>query len=186
MARVVSQAGLQGVDTMALTDEKTTKLTPASVWAECDRSSREAAARCLYSPEWDSGTGKREADRAIAGAIRFRESAVRQLPVERRVDYLLRAVQPDESLAYSLLMALHLVDRRAMLGAFLDSLDIPHENGLVPDSYEPSVPEDTRLATAVDRLLGAFPREEVRLYLLCLQAMDPQTWSGLARLTPTA
>ena len=72
---------------------------PAAVWAAIDVDTRRLAARALYGAEVDTRAARAEANRAIALALRFRPAAVGRLPVEKRVDYLARAVRPDDSLA---------------------------------------------------------------------------------------
>ena len=106
---------------------KLRELTPARLWADLDPETREAAARTIYSDALDDDTSRLEADTAIATTLRFRPVAVRKLPTDKRVGYLLRAVRVDDSLASTLLLALHLGRRRAMLGTFLDQLGIEHE-----------------------------------------------------------
>ena len=120
------------------------ELSPAELWPLLDDPTRRLAADSLYRGAGADVSGRREADRAIASAVRFRESAVRQLPVERRVQYLLDAVQPDDSLASSLLISLHLAHHSEMLGAFLDRLGIPQQGGLIDESHTLSSPEPER------------------------------------------
>jgi hypothetical protein len=156
------------------------ELTPARLWSELDAETRAAAARCLYARPRDDGHSRDRADLAIAAALRFREVAVRRLPVERRVAYLTRAVRPDDSLAYALLMALHLESRQELLQTFLDELGIPQQHGLIDETHELKAPGPERLAQAVDKLYASFPAEQVTLYLTSLVAMDRTTWNGLA------
>jgi hypothetical protein len=154
-------------------------VSPSQLWASLDGETRELAARTLYDATGVAASGRAEADAAIAGAIRFRETAVRRLPVERRIGYLLKAVRPDDSLASSLLLALHLEKRAPMLGAFLDRLGIPNRNGLIEDAHELRPPEPDLLPDAVGELFERFPRDQVELYLASLIAIDPETWSSL-------
>jgi len=154
-------------------------LSPARLWPLLDADTRLAAARSLYAHEWGSGTAKREADQAIAQRMRFREQAVRKLPVERRARYLSQGMQPAESLAQSLLLALHLEGRRPMLARFLGRLGIPNDDGLIDEDHAPEPPPPEALDAAVRTLRDEFPRDEVDVYLLTLLAMDPETWSGL-------
>jgi len=163
-------------------------LTPTTLWSELDVETRRAAANSLYRGDWDDPAGRREADNAIAAAIRFRGAAVRKLPLEKRVDYLLRAVRPDDSMARSLLLALHLDTRRGLLESFLDHLEIPQEGGMIDPDFELQPPTTERLAQAVEKLREDHPDEEVDVYLASLLAMEPETWIGLADLigeTPT-
>ena len=102
-----------------------------ALWAEMDVETRRLAARCLYASDWDDVAARAEADAAIATALRFRAAAVRRLPLPKRVEYLTRVVRLDDSLATGLLRALHLSERRRMLGAFLDTLGIPQNDGVI-------------------------------------------------------
>ena len=157
-------------------------LTPARLWFELDKGTRTLAARSLYSHDWDAGTARREADQAIAMALRFREVTVRKLPVEKRIGHLMRSVRPSESLATSLLMALHTVERRALLETFLDTLEIPHEGGIIDDDYDLEPPSADRLRGGVDALRARFAAPEVETYLAALIAMDGGTWGALAEI----
>jgi hypothetical protein len=158
------------------------ELTPTALWRQLDSETRRIAANSLYRGEWDDPAGRREADNAIAEAIRFRGAAVRKLPVERRVDYLLRAVRPDDSLARSLLLALHLDQRRGLLETFLDQLEIPQEGGMIDPDFDLQPPEAERLSQAVQKLREGHPADEIDVYLASLLAMEPETWGGLAEL----
>jgi hypothetical protein len=155
-------------------------LEPSIVWSHLPAEARALAARSLYTGERGDSTTRRLADAAIARTIRFREVAVRKLPLDRRVDYLARAVHPDDSLGSALLLALHMEHRRPMLAAFLDALEIPHENGAIADASQLAPQSPDRLAAAAERLFGEFPADNVEVYLASLLAMDPETWGALA------
>ena len=155
------------------------KLTPSRVWSEVDPDSKTLAAQALYAPG-EEKANREEANLAIASALRFRIQAVRKLPMEKRANYLARAVRPDDSLASSLLTKLHLNHRTEMLGAFLDELEIPQENGMIDEEVELEPIEATRLEAAARSLRERFPGDEVEIYLATLVAMDPEIWQGLA------
>jgi hypothetical protein len=155
---------------------------PSQLWATLPPELRLAAARSLYAHDWGQAPTRREADATIMYAMRFRESAVRQLPIEKRANYLARSVRPSESLAGSLLLALHLEQRRAMLGAFLDALEIPHEDGLIAEDHEMKPPTAAALKKAAKTLSSEFPAEDVELYLATLYVLDRETWAGLEPL----
>jgi len=152
------------------------ELTPSRLWTALDPETRRLAAETIYEVQDESS--RLEADMAIAAALRYRPQAVRKLPAAKRVGYLLRAVRPDDSLASSLLLALHLGHRAPMLAAFLDRLGIEHEDGAIRgDKLEPPAAE--ALASAVAGLYESFPSEDVDLYLSALIALDQQTWVHL-------
>jgi hypothetical protein len=155
---------------------------PAQLWATLEPEVRLDAARSLYAHDWGTAPTRREADFAIMHGMRFRESAVRQLPVEKRANYLARSIRPTESLAGSMLLALHLEKRRDMLCAFLDALSIPHENGLIAEDHDLKPPTRAALQKGEKALSGAFAADQVELYLATLYILDRITWANLASI----
>ena len=153
--------------------------TPSQLWASLDPDVRLLAARSLYAHDWGDNPARREADAAIMFGMRFRESAVRQLPAERRAQYLAKSIRPNDPLSGSLLLALHLETRRPMLTAFLDALGIPHVDGLISEDHEPKPPSETALRKAAGTLRAKFPEEDVEIYLATLFILDRETWAGL-------
>jgi hypothetical protein len=158
------------------------RLSASRVWGALPPEMRAEAARALYAGEHDDPAARRLADAAIAAALRFREVAVQKLPLERRVAHLSRLQRPDESLATSLLLALHLGSRRPMLAAFLDALGIAHENGAIRDAESLGPPPAEALSRACGALAERFPPGDVEVYLASLLALDPDTWGGLAAI----
>ncbi|HEX6853259.1 MAG TPA: hypothetical protein VF139_17820 [Candidatus Polarisedimenticolaceae bacterium] len=158
------------------------RLSPLRLWSALDPDARLLAARSLYAHDWGQAPTKREADLTIATAMRFRDAMVRQLPVDKRAAYLAKIGSPTENLASSLLLALHLEQRRPILAAFLDALGVPHADGLIAEDHELKAPEAPALAKAVAALSKGFDAAEVDLYLATLLALDPDTWGGLAPL----
>ena len=122
------------------------ELSPADLWSQLDDATREEAVRSVYND--GPGGGKLEADMAIAKALRFRPDAVKQLPLDRRVNYLLKAVHIDDSLASTILLALHLDGRTEILQRFLDELGIPQNGGLIDEDYDLQPPDAQALARA--------------------------------------
>ena len=155
-------------------------LTPSRLWTRLPAEVRTLAVRSLYARDREDPAARHLADAVIARTLRFREVAVRKLPLDRRVEYLTRAVRPDDSLGSSLLLALHMEHRRPMLAAFLDALGVPNENGAIADGKSLAPQPEERLAAAAERLLGDFPAENVEVYLASLLTMDPDTWGALA------
>ncbi len=154
-------------------------LTPTRLWSALDDPARRLAVHAMYDDDPDL---RREADQALADVLRFRPAGVRKLPVDKRVDYFVRRVRPDNSLASTLLTTLHLAHRRPLLGAFLDALEVPNDDGLIAPGHEPGPFAGNRLASAVDGLRGRFDAADVDLYLATLLALDPEVWGGLRPL----
>ena len=152
-------------------------LSPAGLWSQLDDATREEAARSVYND--GRGGGKLEADMAIANALRFRPDAVKRLPLERRVGYLLKAVHIDDSLASTILLALHLDTRTEILQTFLNELGIPQTDGLIDESHDLQPPEAESLARASASVYKRFDAPQADLYIAALLALDPATWGGL-------
>jgi len=153
---------------------------PSQLWAALEPEVRVAAARSLYAHDWGQSPTRREADFAIMQGMHFRETAVRQLPIEKRAGYLARSIRPNDSLASSLLLALHLEQRRPILTAFMDALGIPHTDGLIAEDHDVKPPTAAELKKAAKILRASFPESDVDLYLASLYVLDRDTWGGLA------
>jgi hypothetical protein len=152
---------------------------PSQLWAALEPDVRLLAARSLYAHDWGRATTRREADFAIMQGMHFRETAVRQLPVDKRAAYLARSIRPNDSLASSLLLAFHLEHKRPILAAFMEALDIPHNDGLIAEDHDVKPPSKTALAKAAKTLRAKFPEADVDLYLASLFVLDRDTWAGL-------
>ena len=122
-----------------------------------------------------------EAIATIAQRIKFRPKSVLSLSVEKKARYLISLPGLSELVAARLLVAYHLEQQRPMMASFLDALGIGHEDGLIAgDDIAP--PDPAALRTAATTLAGAYPPEEVALYLSTLVWQDPDTWGPLAEL----
>jgi hypothetical protein len=157
-------------------------MTPGRLWLRLEPETRTKAAEALYTHDWEGEPVVDQANSAIAVALHSREVAVRKMPQEERVRHLARSVRPDGELVSSLLVALHFADRRDVMVAFLDSLKIPHENGLIDSDEEIEPPKPKTLKTAVNKLFKSFPEDRAELYLVTLYMMDPETWAGLLEI----
>jgi hypothetical protein len=149
------------------------------LWKHLTREERLAAATAFWQdtpPELEvSALG------AIVGARRIRPQKARTWPPQTRAQALAGILEPGETVAASLLVALHLAARRSMLSAFLDALGLPHEDGVLKDEAETAkAPTADTIREAARRLLGSFPKGEVAVYLNTLWLQDPDRWAALA------
>ena len=120
-----------------------------------------------------------EAVGLIASHMKFRTKSVLGLPPEKRVKYLASLPTISDAIVARALVSYHLEHQRPMMSAFLDSLGITHENGLIADETV-AAPDAAKLAAAAKSLASTYPIESVRLYLSTLVSQDPDTWGGLA------
>ena len=108
----------------------------------------------------------------------------RQPRAQRHVTMLTALSKPALEAASSNLIRLWLVKKQAaMLIQFLDSLEIPHKEGVVEDL--PPTMDDAKLSAAVDGLLAKFPPEVVAVYLLAFNDMNEANWPNLKTMLET-
>jgi hypothetical protein len=152
--------------------------TATRLWKHLTPQERLAAATRFWNEPPQEVVGTALA--AIIKARRLRPQVARSLPLEARARAVASLLDPGEPLAASLLVALHLGERRPILGAFLDALGFPHEDGILTEAADqlprPEVDAARRAATA---LLPAFPARDVAVYLNTLWLQDPDRWAAL-------
>lgn len=153
------------------------EMRPAKLWRSMSAEQRTAAAAAFWSDD-NAALEQAEAIALIARQIKFRPRSVQGLPVDRRAKYLAGLAQVSDLLAARLLVVHHLEFQRPMMSAFLDALQIPHEDGLIEEET-PKAPTPEALSAAADTLAAAFPRADVGRYFWTLLWQDPQTWGAL-------
>jgi hypothetical protein len=116
---------------------------------------------------------------ALVKARRMRPQAARSLSPEAQARILATVLDPGESLAQGLLVALHIAERRELLGAFLDALGLPHEGGILAEEANETPPPSADAARKALGTLGAFPAEQVQTYVNTLWLQDPERWAAL-------
>jgi len=116
---------------------------------------------------------------AVAGVRKVRPVFLERQPRPQRQAAIIASLsRPALENAAAGLIRIWLVKKQAaMLVLFLDTLGIPHKEGVV-DDLPPSV-EDEKLRAAVEALLAKFPREEVAVYLVAFHDMNEVTWPTL-------
>lgn len=153
--------------------------TATRLWKRLTREERMAAADAFWKDTPAEVEGS--ALGAIIKARKLRPQVARALPPEARAQALAAVLEPGETVAASLLVALHLASRRPMLGAFLDALGLPHEDGVLKEEAETAT-TDAALRAAADTLLASFAAHEVATYFNTLWLQDRERWAGLATL----
>lgn len=151
--------------------------TCARLWKRLSRDERLVAARHFFAQPPQEAYGSAVA--ALVKARHLRPQVARSLPPEEQAKALASVMDVGETLAGSLLVALHLGDRRALLGTFLDAAGLPHEEGLLKEEADavPFTEENARAGVAA--LAAAHPREQVEVYLNTLWLQDPDRWGPL-------
>ena len=116
---------------------------------------------------------------AVAQAKHVRPVFLERQPRESRHLSMLSALtKPQLDAAAGALLRAWLVKKhKAMLVDFLNTLNIPNEDGVVEDL--PPVIGDEKLKAAVELLLGKYPHEVVAVYLNALNDMNSANWPNL-------
>ena len=147
------------------------------VWKRLNREERLAAAAAFWRepPEILVAT----ALSSIVAARHLRPQAARALSEEARAQALAAILDPGETLASSLLVALHLDQRRGLLAAFLDAVGLPHQDGLLQEDEHatPSPLSQDAARAGVQALASRFPLDQVQTYLNTLWLQDPGRWA---------
>jgi hypothetical protein len=156
---------------------------PSQLWKQLTVEKKRQAADAFWHDE-HAADEQAEAINLIAQRIKFRLKSVVAMPVEKKTQYLLSMPAVSEMLAARMLVAYHLQHQRAMMGAFLDALNIRHEEGIIAEE-EVQPPTADALKQAARAIASSHPAEEVSLYLSTLVWQDPTTWGALADLPET-
>ncbi len=155
-----------------------TEFRPSKLWKQMSSERRVAAAELFWSDE-QSTEQQLEAVAALASHMKFRAKSVIGLPLEKKAKYLSTLPVISDAVAARALVNYHLERQRPMMGAFLDSLGIIHEDGLISEENT-TKPEPDKLRAAAEELATQYPQPDVSLYLSTLVSQDPETWGSLA------
>lgn len=153
---------------------------PSRLWKKLSAERRMAAAELFWADE-QSTEQQVEAIGALAAHMKFRAKSVVGLPIDKKAKYLATLPSVSDTVAARALVNYHLERQRPMMGAFLDSLGIAHEDGLISEENVTKPAAET-LRTAAAALSSKYPDDDVTLYFSTLVSQDPDTWGGLADL----
>ena len=122
---------------------------------------------------------------AVAEAKKLRPAFFERTPrATRHADMASVLARPRlELVSANLLREWLMKQRTAMLGDFLNALEIAHTEGAV-DDLPASVPDD-KLRAAVEILLGKYPAEEASVYLNAFYTMNDVRWANLEAMLKT-
>ena len=153
-----------------------TALTPSRLWKRMTLDQRQQAARAFWRDD-TTADDQLQAVLLISQQKKFRPKTVVALDEDRKAHHLASLPTLPDTLAARALVVYHLAEQRPMMGAFLDSLGIAHENGLIHEGN--AAPDAAKIAPAAAALVKLYPAADVSLYLNTLLCQDPETWGGL-------
>ncbi len=150
---------------------------PYAVWDLMTEDEQKAAAVAF----WDNADRESRAalEMALAKDLKFRQQSVRQLAADKVAGRLVRLAEalPDTVL-FQYLFHLHMTDRRALMGGFLDAVGLPHEDGALdlPEDFEG--PDAAKVEESA-RKLAAAEGHDALVYLSTLSVADGEFWEAL-------
>src|SRR3977135_4242281 len=109
-----------------------TTLTPSRLWKQMTLDQRTRAARAFWADP-EATNDQIQAALLIAQQKKFRPKTVIGLDIDRKARHLASLASLPEAIAARLLIAYHLAEKRPLMAAFLDSLGIAHEDGLIKE-----------------------------------------------------
>ena len=165
-------------------DRDLSTFRPSKLWRRLPLERRVDAAGLFWDDE-HSADQQVEAVASIATHMKFRPRSILGLAPEKRAKYLAQLPTISDAIAARALVNYHLERQRPMMGAFLDLLGIPHENGLINEENVPK-PTIEKVREAAAELSSKYPPEDVSLYLATLVSQDPETWEGLIEVAEPA
>ena len=154
------------------------------IWKHMSREDRLAAARSFFEEPSQETIGL-----ALAALVRMRKmrpQAARALPPDEQARTLAAVIDPGEHLASSLLVSLHLGERRPMLATFLDATGLPHEDGLLKEEADAVTITEANVQKGLEALRARHTDGEIRTYLNTLWLQDPERWALLESLPDLA
>jgi hypothetical protein len=158
-------------------DRDLSNFRPSKLWRRMPMERRIDAAGLFWEDE-HSADQQMEAIASIATHMKFRPRSVVGLDPAKRAKYLAQLPTVTDAIAARALVNYHLERQRPMMGAFLDLLGIPHDNGLINEEHI-AKPDPEKVKQAAKDLAAAYPPDDVALYLATLVSQDPETWESL-------
>ena len=154
--------------------------TSVRVWKRLSSADRLAAAQALWAQPPHEVQGA--ALGVIVQARHLRPQAARALKPEEQARILASVLDPGEAVSSALLVALHLGARRPLLVAFLDTVGLPHEEGVLKEEADALPPlAEAKAREGALALKAAFPLDQVATYLNVLWLQDPERWQALEK-----
>jgi hypothetical protein len=116
---------------------------------------------------------------SVAEAKKLRPVFLERQPRPQRHALMLTVLTrpSQEVITAGLIRAWLLKKYKSMLMDFLDALGIEHKEGVVDDL--PSEMEEAKLRSAVDVVIGKYPKEVVAVYLNAFTEMNDVKWPAL-------
>lgn len=120
---------------------------------------------------------------ALAKAKNVREVSVRKAPLERLVNWTAATLALPDQIANNMLQDYLLHDHRATVVSYVESLGIPHSDGIIEEGFDlASLPKE-RIQDAARTLLASPDHQAAELYLKYL-VVQGGPWAAIEEVLP--
>ena len=153
-------------------------VTSRKLWKALTVPERQQALLATLAAD-EQGWVKARVQGALVKAKRYRPQTVAAMNAQKLASELAPAPVDDAALMDAALVDLHFGHRRALMGAFLDALGVPHEEGRLPEDTSALGITPEKLRAAADRIASSHPPDELYVYFLTLVLQDRATWGAL-------
>jgi len=159
-------------------------LVPVSanrVWRQLPNDIRVAVCQIFWAES--KGAEKQFLFASLAKAKNLREVFVRKSPIERLINWTATTLSLPDPIVDDLLKKYLLHDHRAVIVSFLDSLNIPHSEGMIEENFDYATLTNERVQEAARSLLASADRKGSELYLKYL-VLQGGPWAGIEEVLP--
>jgi hypothetical protein len=152
------------------------------VWRQLPNEIRVSASQNFWAES--KGAEKQLLFATLAKAKNLREVFVRKSPPERLVNWTAATLSLPDPIVDDLLKKYLLREHRAVIVSFLDSLKIPHSEGIIEADFDYTTLTKERVHEAARSLLTSADRTGAELYLKYL-VLQGGPWAAIEEVLPT-
>ena len=151
------------------------------VWRQLPNDIRVSASQNFWAES--KGAEKQLLFATLAKAKNLREVFVRKSPIERLVNWTAATLSLPDPIVDDLLKKYLLHAHRAVIVSLLDSLNIPHSEGIIEADFDYTTLTNERVQEAARSLLTSADRTGAELYLKYL-VLQGGPWAGIEEVLP--
>ena len=152
------------------------------IWRQLPIEIRVSASQIFWAES--KGAEKQLLFATLAKAKNLREVFVRKSPIERLVNWTAATLSLPDPIVDDLLKKYLLHAHRAVIVSLLDSLNIPHSEGMIEADFDYTTLTNERVQQAARSLLTSADRTGAELYLKYL-VLQGGPWAGIEEVVPT-
>ena len=147
------------------------------VWRQLPNEIRVAVSQTFWAVS--KGAEKQFLIATLAKAKNLREVFVRKSPIERLVNWTASTQSLPDPIVDDLLKKYLLHEHRAVIGSFLDLLNISHSEGMIEENFDYATLTNERVLEAARRLLASGDRTGSEHPVDSAMTAAPTRWGNI-------